>query len=88
MPRATASTRFLRRVPRQATMWRMCSPAQERNCSSKPKKRMRRPKRMKKTGKMERPPTARVTTKGQILKEAEPAARKKRKQVAVDLHRI
>ena len=42
---------------------------------------------MKKTGKMERHPMARATTKGQTLKEVELEARKKRKEVAVDLHR-
>jgi hypothetical protein len=81
------SIRFLRRVPRQATMLRTCSPAQERNCSSKLKKRMRKPKRMRKTGKMERQPMARATTREQHSKKAEVVARnKKRSQDAVDIH--
>jgi hypothetical protein len=65
----------------------MFSPAQERNCSSKLKKKMKKPKRMKKTGKMERQPMVGATTRGQHSKRVELAASKKKRIVdAVDLH--
>ena len=79
-----ASTKYSKLVLKLATMSKMYSLARARSSSYRQKKRTRKPKRTKKTGKMERLLMAKAPTRGRLLRRAEAVAKRRRREDAVD----